>query len=602
MPPHFKFANEKAPQLSFQEQKKLLKAFLHYYSRYKKLLFITLLAAVAAPAAASFSPLVILEALKNYLPAGNTQMVILSMVLVAVLLVAGGFFDYVSMRWGAVLGYRMEADMRHDLFEHLLALPFSYYDSERSGTILSRMTNDLTTVSTLAHRAPEILVSAGLRFLFGLAFMLMINWRLACFALLPAPLILLWLWVFQEKMRNSFGSVRKGVAELNACVDNGIKGIRETQSFTSEKEQMKRFAEKNGALLLFQEALRRLLALFHIGMRLLLHGYTRLFIAFGIILVAFKMADTAELIVFFMYSHSITHPLMMMVDLVEQYQQGMAAFERFREIMEITPAIKDLPGCMTKLDEPLKGKLEIRQLHFKYASMKEEEPEVLKGITLTIEPGQKVAIVGESGAGKTTLGVLLPRFYEPTSGEILLDGKNINSYSLELLRSSIGIVSQTPWLFDGSIRENIAIGRPGAGDDEIIEAARFAGIHDFITSLPAQYDAHCGENGVKLSGGQRQRIAIARVFLKNPPILLLDEATSSLDNESETLVQRSFDQLGRDRTTIVIAHRLSTIQDADRIYCMKSGAVVESGTHAELLELKGYYYALYSKTVSQTGA
>ena len=234
--------------------------------------------------------------------------------------------------------------------------------------------------------------------------------------------------------------------------------------------------------------------------------------------------------------------------------------------------------------------------------MKKEEPEVLKGITLTIEPGQKVAIVGESGAGKTTLAGLLPRFYEPLSGEILLDGRNINAYSLELLRSQIGTVSQMPYIFDTTIRENIAIGSPGAGDEKIIEAARFAGIHEFILTLPEKYDSRCGENGIKLSGGQRQRIAIARVFLKNPPILILDEATSSLDNESETLVQHSFDKLGSNRTSVVIAHRLSTILDADRIYCMKSGIIVESGTHSELLALKGYYYTLYSKTVSQTGA
>ena len=601
MPPHFRFADEKAPKLSFQEQKKLLKAFLHYYPRYKKLLFITLLAAIAAPAAASFSPVVILEALKNYLPTGNTSMVLLSMLLVVFLLVAGGVFDYISMRWGAVLGYRMEADMRQDLFRHLLSLPFSYYDSERSGTILSRMTNDLTTVSSLAHRAPEILVSAGPRFLLGVAIMMWINWRLACFILLPAPFILLWMYCFQNRMRNSFGNVRKSVAELNACVDNGIKGIRETQSFTNEKEQLARFSAKNSTLLVFQESLRQLLALFHIGMRLLLHGYTRVFIAIGVVLVCFKMADTAELIVFFMYSHSITHPLMMMVELVEQYQQGMAAFERFRESMNITPAIKDMPGCLTTMPEPLKGQLELRNVSFKYPSMKPEESDVLKDISLLISPGQKIALVGESGAGKTTLGALLSRFYEPVSGEILLDGRNINTYSLELLRSNIGTVSQSPWIFDGSIKENIAVGRPGADDAAIIAAARFAGIHDFITTLPDQYESHCGENGVKLSGGQRQRIAIARVFLKNPPILILDEATSALDNESETLVQQAFDKLGRNRTSIVIAHRLSTIQDADCIYCMRSGKIVESGPHSELLARQGYYYTLHSKTVSLSG-
>ncbi len=602
MPPHFGVFFEKPPKLSFQQQKKLLKAFLCYYPRHKKLLFLTLLAAALSPAMGSVSPILILEALKNYLPAGNSTMVVLSMAAVAVLLLAGGICDYISMRWGAILGFRIESDMRNDLFRHLMTLSFSYYDSERSGTILSRMTNDLTTVSSLAHRAPEIILSSSLRFIFGVGIMFMINWRLACFAMLPAPLIIIWLHLFQNRMRHSFGEVRRSVAELNAGVDNAIKGVRETRSFTNEKEQIDLFEKKNTSLLDRQEILRHLMALFHIGMRLLLHGYTRVFVAIGVVLVFFKMADTAELIVFFMYSHAITFPLMMLAELAEQYQQGMAAFERFREIMEIPPEIRNLPGCLEQLPSPLRGKVEIRDLHFKYASMKKEEPEVLKGITLTIEPGQKVAIVGESGAGKTTLGGLLPRFYEPQSGEILLDGRNINTYSLELLRSQIGTVSQMPYIFDTTIRENIAIGSPGAGDEKIIEAARFAGIHEFILTLPEKYDSRCGENGIKLSGGQRQRIAIARVFLKNPPILILDEATSSLDNESETLVQHSFDKLGRNRTSVVIAHRLSTILDADRIYCMKSGIIVESGTHSELLALKGYYYTLYSKTVSQTGA
>ena len=599
MPPHFRFAGEKVKPLSFQEQKKLLKAFVRYYPRHKKLLFLALTAAVVVPAVGSFSPVVILEALKNYLPAGNTLMAVLSMVLVGILLLTGTFFDYISHRWGAVLGFRIETDMRNDLFRHLQKLPFAYYDSERTGTILSRMTNDLTTVSSLAHRAPEIIVSATLRLILGVGIMMMINWRLACFALLPAPLVLLWIHFFQPAMRDSFGNVRKGVADLNACVDNAVKGIRETQSFTNEKEQLAKFSAKNSALLNFQESLRRILAMFHVGMHLLLHGYSRFFIAIGVVMVCFKLADTAELIVFFMYSHSITFPMMMMVELVEQYQQGMAAFERFREVMEIKPAIADLPGALQKLDKPLQGKLELKNLHFKYPSMKEDEEEVLKGFTLAVEPGQKVALVGESGAGKTTVGALIPRFYEPQSGKILLDGKNINTYSLELLRSQIGLVSQNPWIFDTTIKENIAVGRPGATDEEIIEAARFADIHDFITTLPEQYDARCGENGVKLSGGQRQRIAIARVFLKNPPILVLDEATSALDNESETQVQQAFDKLGSDRTSVVIAHRLSTIKDADCIYCMKNGQIVEAGTHEELLERGGYYYALHNKNFSE---
>ena len=599
MPPPFRlFAAEKAPELSFAEQKKLLFEFFKYYPGHKKLLLLTLAATALSPAAASFSPVIVLRALKHYLPAGDTATVICCMFAVFALLAVTGICSYVTMRWGAILGYRIEAQMRGDLFRHLQALSFSYYDSERSGTLLSRMTNDLTTVSTLAHRAPEIAISATLHFSFAFVIMMMINWRLAVFAILPAPFIILWLHFFQNRLRKSFIDVRRSVADLNAGVDNAIKGVRETQSFTNEKKQFQTFGEHNGKLLKNQEILRKTLALFHMGMRMLLHGYTRVFIAIGIVLVYFKLADTAELIVFFMYSHSITHPLMMLVDLIEQYQQGMAAFERFREIMEITPEIKDTPGCLTSLPEPLRGEITIKDLHFKYASS--EDREILKGISLTINPGEKVALVGESGAGKTTLGALIPRFYEPCSGEILLDGRNINTYSLELLRSQIGTVSQMPYIFDGTIKENIAFGKPDASDEEIENAARFADLHEFISSLPEQYASHCGENGVKLSGGQRQRLAIARVFLKNPPVLILDEATSSLDNESESLVQEAFDKLGRNRTSIVIAHRLSTIKDADCIYCMKDGVIAESGTHKELIARRGYYYDLCSKAMDHS--
>ena len=596
MPPPFfgPFSREKVPALSFARQKELLKAFAGYYPRYWKLLLVTLLAASLAPAASAVSPILILETLKKYLPAGDAVMVIAAMAGVAGLLVLGGLCDYACMRWGALLGFRIEADMRDDLFCHLQTLSFSYYDNERSGTLLSRMTNDLTTVAGLAHRAPEILLSSILRFGSGVVIMLVINWRLALFAVLPAPLILLWLYFFQNPLRRSFLNVRKGVAELNAGVDSAVKGIRETQSFTNEEGQIETFRQRNAFLLACQECLQKLLAVFHVGMGMLLHGYTRLFIAVGIVLVFLKIADTAELIAFFMYSHSITRPLMMLVDLVEQYQQGMAAFERFREIMEIPPAVKDLPGCLTALPEPLRGEVEFRDVRFKYGPAGTGSSDVLKGISLHVLPGKKTAIVGESGAGKTTLGALIPRFYEPREGEILLDGRPVGAYALKLLRSNIGIVSQMPCIFDGTVRENIAFGRPGASEAEIVAAARFAGIHDFIDALPEKYGSRCGENGVKLSGGQRQRIAIARVFLKNPPILILDEATSSLDNESEAQVQAAFDKLGENRTVIVIAHRLSTIQDSDCICCMKEGRIVESGTHEELLGMKGYYHSLYA--------
>ena len=597
MPP--RFDTPKAARLSWSEQRVLLQAFLRYYSRQKRLLVPVLIASVLTPAAVSAAPLLVLKALNDYLPAREITMLALCLSGVVLLPLFSAACEYVSARWGTVMGYRMEAEMRHDLFEHLQTLPFSYFDRERTGAIMSRLTNDLTVVAALAYRAPECIFSAILRFGLGLGIMLWINWRLALFALLPAPLLLLWFHIFQNRLRHSHTGVRQALAELNVCVENSIKGIRETQSFTNENVRLGCFDLKNKLLLKSQETLRGIFARFHAGMRLLLIGYPQLFIAIGVVLAVFGLADTAELLVFFMYSHSITHPLMMMVDLVDQYQQGMVAFERFRKVMETVPEIRDQPGVTEKCPPALRGELEISDLHFSYEPVKSGEPEVLNGISLHIAPGEKIALVGESGAGKSTLAALIPRFYEAVSGSIRLDGRDVREYPLEYLRRNIGIVSQSPFLFDTTLYENIRFGRADATAEEIREAARLANIHDFISGLPEQYNTSCGENGVRLSGGQRQRIAIARVFLKNPPLLILDEATSALDNESEALVQDAFGQLCRNRTTIVIAHRLSTVRNAARICCLKKGRIVEEGTHSALLERRGYYRRLYDRHLFQ---
>lgn len=603
MPPMHPFmTGAKVKPLSWQKQKELLKAFVHYYKGHRKLLLLSVTAAVLVPVFTSLSPILILKTLQEFLPAKNTEMIFFATSGFALLLFGSICCDYICMRFGKTLGCRMERDMRHDLLEHLQKLSFSYFDKQKTGEIMSRITNDLTMISTLAHRLPEGILSGVLRFLLGLTIMTCINWRLACFALLPAPLILFWLTFWQGKLRNAFGTVRKDVASLNINANNTIKGIRETQSYTGESRQLKRFDAVNDTLLSGQELLNKFLAFFHTGMGLMLHGYSRLFIAIGIVLVCFGMADVTELLVFFMYSHSISMPVMMLTDLFEQYQQAMAAFERFHNIVTTAPEITDKPSAMDSLPL-LRGEVELRNVCFHYEDPDPGKPvrEVLKGINMRIPAGSKVAIVGESGAGKSTLGKLLMRFYEVTEGSILLDGRDIRDYKLSFLRKQIGTVSQSSFLFDTTLKENIAFGKDSATDEEICTAARFASIADFIDSLPEKYETQCGENGILLSGGQHQRIAIARAFLKDPPVLILDEATSSLDNESEAHIQRSLEKLSEKRTTITIAHRLSTVIHADCIYCLKDGVIAEQGRHEELLARNGVYAALYNSTLKKTG-
>ena len=602
MPPMHPFmANAKVQALPWKKQKELLKAFVRYYKGNRKILVLSVSAAVLVPVFTSLSPILILKTLQEYLPGKDTKMVLLATGGFALLLVLSICCDYICMRFGKTLGCRMERDMRHDLLDHLQKLSFSYFDRQKTGEIMSRLTNDLTMISTLAHRLPEGILSGTLRFLLGLTIMACINWKLALFALLPAPLILFWLTFWQGKLRNAFGEVRKDVASLNVFANNAVKGIRETQSYTNESPQLERFDLVNNKLLLAQELLNRLLACFHTGMGMMLHGYSRLFIAIGVVLVCFGMADVTELLVFFMYSHSISMPVMMLTDLFEQYQQGMASFERFHHIATTVPAVADRIDGVESVPV-LRGEIELRNVHFHYENPDPDSPvrEVLKGINMRIPAGSRIAIVGESGAGKSTLAKLIPRFYELTEGAILLDGRDIRDYKLAFLRKQIGTVSQSPFLFDSTLKENIAFGNPDSTEDEIRSAAQFASIHDFIEALPEKYESRCGENGILLSGGQHQRIAIARAFLKDPPILILDEATSSLDNESEAHIQQSLEKLSEKRTTITIAHRLSTIIRSDCIYCLRDGVIAEQGTHEELLARNGVYASLYRSSLSES--
>lgn len=592
-PPHF-FPEHPPKKFTWQEQKAMIKSFIRYYPRHKKLMWIDLFFVFISPLFSTVMPVIVYNAFQTYLPEKNVRMLAVCLGGIFCLTAFSIVSNYIRMRFGHVLGVRMEADMRTDLFAHLQKLSFSYFDKTKTGHIMSRISNDLSMIAEVAHHCPEDIISAFLLLCGGLTVMLWINPFLTLLTLLPVPFMILWSTKYLPKMRECHRSVRKEIAEINSQVENSIQGVREVKSYTNENYEVRKFNTVNNSFRKARERVFSMMAFFHSGMMFFMNGYTIIFIALGILMIYLDKANAAELITFFMYSNQIHMPIMRLVGFVEQYQQGMAAFERFHEVMMEQPDIQDKPDAITALPGPLRGGIRFDNVSFKYADMKDEEANVLKNISFTVQPGETVALVGESGAGKTTLAALIPRFYEPQQGTISIDDIPVGDFAQRLLRANVGIVQQTPFLFDATIRENILFGRPEASEEELIEAAKAANIYDFIQTLPAGFDSNCGENGVRLSGGQKQRISIARIFLKNPPLLIFDEATSSLDNESEAFVQESMERLCHGRTTVIIAHRLSTIKNADRIFCMRSGEIIERGTHAELLELGGYYKELYT--------
>lgn len=594
MRPGRAMGNEEPKKFTWREQWTMIRSFASYYPKHKPLLILDLTVVIIAPIVSSVTPLLVYRALQVYLPERSTKMLIASIAGIFALTLLTIFFEYVKTRWGHILGVRMETDMRRDLFAHLQKLSFSYFDKTKTGHLMSRISNDLSMIAEVAHHGPEDIISTVLMLISGLGIMLWINPTLTLFLLIPVPFMIFWAGVFQPRMHRNFRKVRKEVAEINSQVENSIQGVREVKSYANEPREIEKFRVVNNNFRTARENVFAMLAAFHSGMMFFMRGSTLIFVALGIIMIYWDKADAAQLITFYMYSGQITMPIMRLVGFVEQYQQGLAAFERFHEIIVINPEIEDKPNALTAFPGPVKGEIRIEDVSFRYQTENGPSDDILRDISLTIPGGSTVALVGESGAGKTTLASLIPRFYEVEKGSISLDGIDIRDLSQRFLRSRVGIVQQNPFLFDTTIRENILFGRPDAGEDELIEAAKRANIYDFILSLPEGFDSNCGENGVRLSGGQRQRISIARVFLKNPPVLIFDEATSSLDNESEHLVQEAMDELCSGRTTLIIAHRLSTIRNADFICCMKQGQIVEQGTHEELLARNGYYKDLYT--------
>ena len=488
--------------------------------------------------------------------------------------------------YGHVMGVRMQAEMRSDMFNHLEKLPFSFYDNHETGKIMSRMTNDLMDISELAHHGPENLLISSASIIASCIYLCSIEWRLTLIIFLCVPLLLTIAMTLRKKMRDAFMRSRQSVAEINASLESSISGIRVTKAFNNADKEREKFEEGNASFVKARRDAYKAMGQFHSATAFVTDVFNVVVLIAGGLFVYNGVIDFADYSAFFLAVNMFISPVMTLINFTEQYQNGVTGFSRFLEIMDTEPEF-DAEGAIDVGE--LSGKIELRDVVYAY----DDEKDVLNGISLTVEKGKKFALVGPSGGGKTTICHLIPHFYKLTSGKILIDGHDIRSLTAESLRRNIGIVQQDIYLFNASIRDNILYGRLDATDAEVIEAAKRANIHDYIMTLEKGYDTVIGERGVRLSGGQKQRLSIARVFLKNPPILILDEATSALDNMTEMQVQSALSELSKGRTTIVVAHRLSTVKNADEILVVENGVITERGTHESLVENGGLYAELY---------
>lgn len=569
----------------------LVRRFARYYRPYTFLFVLDVVTASVGAGVALFIPVVVGRLLKQDLRGGDLRGIWIGLAVIAVLAVFHSVTRFINTYWGHVLGTRMEADMRADLFRHLQKLSYTYYDNTKTGHLTSRIANDLFNVAELAHHGPEDLLISTIMIIGSFGFMLWYSPALALFALIPLPFMVGWALIFGAKMRRGWRLVRERIADINSGVENAIQGIREVKSFANEDHEIDRFDDVNLEFRCAKEQMYGAMAGFHAGMTFLMQTYTLVIVGGGVLLAHYGRIELADIIIFMLYSRFVQQPLRRLTGFVEQFQQGVAAFERFIEVMDVEPDIVDRPDAIQL--PGISGEILLDNISFRYAG---SDDWVLQDVTLRIPAGKTVALVGESGAGKSTLAALIPRFYEAQRGRVSIDSHDVLDLRQRFLRENVGVVQQNVFLFDSTLRDNILFGRPGATEEELLAAARRANILDFIESLPKGLDSAVGEHGVKLSGGQKQRISIARVFLKNPPILIFDEATSSLDSESEQLIKQSLYELCRDRTTLIIAHRFTTVRSADYTYVLRAGRIVEEGQHEELIARAGYYRDLYSQS------
>lgn len=569
-----------------------LKKFIHYYGPYKTVFFIDLLCAAIISLVDLAYPQILRSATKT-LFTQDKAIILQALPWIAIglfmMYVIQSFCKYYVSCQGHIMGAKMERDMRQELFEHYEELSFSYYSQNNSGQMMSKLVSDLFDISEFAHHGPENLFISLVKIVGSFIFLFLINKKLALPLIVLVILMFLFSFRQNQKMQRTFMENRKKIGDVNASLQDTLSGIRVVQSFTNEEIEKNKFQKSNHAFLVSKKDNYRCMGEF-MSSNLFFQGMMYLVtLVYGGYLIANNEMSAADLAMYALYIGIFISPIQILVELMEMMQKGLSGFRRFLDVMETEPEIKDTPDAVELKD--VKGRVCYEDVSFHYS---DDETTVLSHVSIEIPAGKSVALVGPSGGGKTTICSLLPRFYDVTGGRVTVDGQDIRSLTLKSLRSQIGVVQQDVYLFSGSIRDNIAYGKPDATEEEIIEAAKCANIHDFIMELPDQYDTFVGERGARLSGGQKQRISIARVFLKNPPILILDEATSALDNESERWIQHSLEELSKNRTTITIAHRLSTIKNADEIIVITENGIAERGTHETLLEKNGIYAGYYN--------
>ena len=568
-----------------------LKKFIKYYKPYKAVFFIDLLCATIISAIDLAFPQ-LLRTLTKTLFAGAPGKIISALIPITIgLLVA--YIIQTACRYyvtyaGHMMGARMERDMRKELFDQYEKLSFSYYDQNNSGQMMSKLVSDLFDISELAHHGPENLFISLIKIIGSFIFLFMINRMLAVPMLILVVLMLVFSYGQNKKMQETFMDNRRKIGDINSSLQDTLAGIRVVQSFANERIEQEKFNRSNENFLISKDANYRCMGSFMSGNAFFQGMMYLVTLVFGGFLIAHGRMEASDLAMYALYIGIFISPIQILVELTEMMQKGLSGFRRFLEVVETEPDIVDAADA--KPLKNVKGNVCYEDVSFHYS---DDDTPVLSHVSFEIPAGKSIALVGPSGSGKTTICSLLPRFYDVTEGSVTIDGNDVRKLTLESLRSQIGLVSQDVYLFGGSIKDNIAYGKPEATMEEIVDAAKKANIHDFIMELPDKYDTFVGERGTRLSGGQKQRISIARVFLKNPPVLILDEATSALDNESERFIQKSLEELAKDRTTITIAHRLSTIRNADEILVVADCGIAERGTHEELLALDGIYARYY---------
>ena len=564
----------------------MLKRFLAYYKPHKVLFFFDMLAALLVALIAIVYPIITRTMLNDYIPQNNIRMVVICGALLLGVYIARMLLNYFIQYYGHVMGVKMQAQMRSDMFNHLEKLPYSFFDNNETGKIMSRMTNDLMDISELAHHGPENLIISTISIVASFIYLCTINWWMTLIVFACVPFLVVITMILRKRMRSAFMRSRQAVAEINASLESSVSGIRVTKAFNNAKKESQKFEEGNSRFVSARSDAYKAMGQFHSATSFVTDIFNVVVLIAGGFFMAKNFIGVGDYTAFTISVGLFISPVMTLINFMEQYQNGVTGFQRFLEIMDAQPE-QDAPGAVDI--GRAEGHIEFLNVTYSY----DNGAEVLKNLSLDVKQGEKFALVGPSGGGKTTICHLIPHFYDIQQGTILIDGRDISTITRASLRRNIGIVQQDIYLFNASVRDNILYGRLDATEEEVIEAAKRANIHDYIMSMENGYDTIIGERGVRLSGGQKQRLSIARVFLKNPAILILDEATSSLDNTTEILIQQALDELCKGRTTLVVAHRLSTIKNADEIAVISGGKIVEKGTHEQLMEQNGIYANLY---------